>query len=161
MSLFSWNEIVGLNPVETRLHASIGWDLMEYNHLVMQNQDEVFTLAVNLLGDENQASEVVQASFIEAFKSARKDPEKFRRDILSLVIRNCQKKTRVLPGPKNLGCYLSQLCNEEKIMLILVDSLELNYTEAAAIMQKSLAAVGRTVAQARVSVHLAMKASQN
>jgi len=147
--------------VGTLFNTSIDLDLLEYNRLVMQYQDEVYTLAVDLLGDEAQASEVVQASFMEAFGNTKKAPKNFRQEILSLAIHHCLRQERVLPGPQNLCRYLTHLGNEEKIILILVDSLELSYAEAAAVMKKSMAAIAKTIAQARVSVHFAMVESND
>ncbi len=126
--------------------------LQEYNRLVLLNQDEGYALAYALLGDESQASEVVGEIFQKEFKSATRQPSKFRLEILHLVIQNALKRSRLLPCPevsRQFPAQFSLLTNEEKLVCILVDCLELSYHEAAAVLGKPANSIRKTLAEVR------------
>jgi len=131
---------------------SLELDLQEYNRRVLQHQDEAFALAADLLGDEAAAAEVVQAIFVAAFSRERRQPEPdFRWEILRRVIQACRERSTGawLPGPTGLQSVLAGLSSEEKVLLVLVDRLELSYPDAATVLRKPLAYIRSTLCMAR------------
>ncbi len=126
--------------------------LQEYNHLVMLNQDECFSLAYDLLGDDAQASEVVGEVFQKGFLHASGEPSKFRLEVLRLVIQNALKRSEELHCPgiyTHFPAQFSLLSNEEKLVCILVDCLELSYQDAAAVLEKPRDLIRKMVAETR------------
>ena len=122
-------------------------ELQAYNRRVLQHQDEVFGLAADLLGDEAAAAEVVQAVFVAAFSRIGMSEPEFRWEILRRVIQACRERSEGtrLPG-------LAGLSREEKVLLVLVDRLELSYPEAAEVLRKPLAYIRSTLGMARITM---------
>src|SRR5450830_965988 len=85
---------------------SIDDDLQVFNQLVLQNQDEAFTLACDLLGDENLACKIMEEVFRQAFGKYRAPQSGFRLEILQRITVCCVKKAKVLAGPKTLERFL-------------------------------------------------------
>ncbi len=126
--------------------------LQEYNRLVLQYQDESFSLAFDLLGDEARASQVVAEAFQKEFQRSPTDASKFRLEMLRRVVQNALKHAEVLPCPgifDNAPLYLS---NEEKLVCILVDCLELSYQDVAIVLDKPLSHIRKTLAETRFTL---------
>ncbi len=144
-----------MNPFASKAPAAGGLPtarLQEYNHLVLLNQDECYSLAYNLLGDDFLASEVVGEAFQKELKRVTGEPLKFRLEVLQLVIQNAMKRSRVLGCPELCRQFPAQfglLSNEEKLVCILVDCLELSYQEAAAVLGKPLHTIRKKLADTR------------
>ncbi len=136
-------------PAAGMLHTA---RLQEYNRWVLLNQDECYTLAYDLLGDDSQASEVVGEAFRKEFQKTNGEPAKFRLEILRLVIQNALKRSPVLGCPEITRQYPAQftlLTNEEKLVCILIDCLELSYQEAAAVLGKPADSIRKMLAESR------------
>jgi hypothetical protein len=126
--------------------------LQNYNRLILQNQDEAFTLAFDLLGDELLASQVVEEAYQLEFRHSTGDPSKFRLEVLRLIIQNALKRTQVLPCLEIFGKAPCQLTNEEKLVSILVDCLELSYQEAAVVLAKPVHSIRKLLAETRFTL---------
>jgi DNA-directed RNA polymerase specialized sigma24 family protein len=127
-------------------------DLNAYNTLVIQYQDEAFTLAAHLLGDDGLAGDVVDETFQRVFTSRHVPHTIFRLEVLRQVVCLCQGQSRKLAGPPKLAHLLAGLVDEEMIVLALVDCLGLGYNETGAILGKKPASVMKTLAQARYKI---------
>ncbi len=128
--------------------------IQDFNRLVLQNQDESFTLAFNLLGDENQACEIVQEAFQNELKNKKTfaEPTKFRLDLLRRVIQAALRRSQILPCPEIFKSFPGGLANDEKLVCILVDCLELSYQEAALVLGKPPESIRKTLADARFTL---------
>ncbi len=136
-------------PTESTLEL----DLQVYNRRVLQHQDEAFNLAADLLGDDAMAAEAVQVSFVNAFAGNRRQPEPaFRWEILRRVIQACLEQSTRQPGPAGLPLALAGLSSEQKVLLMLVDRLELSYSDAAAVLRKPLSYIRSTLGSARITI---------
>jgi len=131
---------------------SIDLDLQAFNQLILQNQDEAFTLACDLLGDESLACEIVEEVFRQAFGKYRAPKPGFRLEILQRITANCVKRGKVLVGPITLERFLAGLSNDEKVVLVLVDCLELSYADAGWVLRKQPDTVRKMLAKARFAV---------
>ncbi len=144
-----------MNPFSKNVQAAglpLPGRLQDYNRLVLQNQDESFSLAFDLLGDETLASQVVEEAFQKEYRHSNGDPSKFRLEVLRLVIQNALRRVRVLPCPEIFGKNPCQLTNEEKLVCILVDCLELSYQEASFVLEKPLSSIRKRLAETRFTL---------
>lgn len=134
------------------MQKTADYDLQTYNRLVLQHQDEAFTLAAHLLGDDDLAGKVVGETFRKAFSSRRTPQQAFRLEVLRQVVICCQMQVQKLAGPSNLAYLLAGLADEEKIVLALVDCLGLGYHDCAVVLGKKSANIMKTLAQARYKI---------
>ena len=125
--------------------------LTDFNHLILQCQEEAYTLAFYVLGNELQACETVQ----RAITSAYHHPED--RDahlaILSNVTRLCLQLPTHAIDLDVVPEIVRRLCNipiQERLAVILIDILGLNYAQAAIICHKPEAQISRLLSHARV-----------
>ncbi len=132
--------------------ATLPARLQAYNRLVLQYQDETFSLAYDLLGDENLAGQVVEEAFKIEYRHSNGDQSRFRLEVLRLVIKNALKRVRVLPCPEIFGNNPCQLTNDEKLVCILVECLELSYQEVAVVLDKPLANIRKILAETRFTL---------
>jgi DNA-directed RNA polymerase specialized sigma24 family protein len=124
-----------------------GWDLDDFNQRVKACQDEVYTLAMHLLGNENLAGAAIE----EALRQVYLHPawiEDFRLHLLRMAVRACIRR-RVPLGPLSFRNHIVFLAKEEKLALILVDCIELTYADAAVVLQRSTREVQQVLARAR------------
>jgi DNA-directed RNA polymerase specialized sigma24 family protein len=122
-----------------------------FNQQILLCQDEAYTLAWYLLGDAVEAEKTTQAAVEAAFRRFTPHRENCRRLILQQVLRQCQRKTPVketlpIPGIPQ-GCV--SLTDLERLALVLIEILHLNYPEAALISGCSPQKISRLLAQAR------------
>jgi DNA-directed RNA polymerase specialized sigma24 family protein len=136
--------------------------LTTFNTLALHYQDDAYTLAYYLLGDESCAERATQAAFDYLYQHAGLSFERFRLEILRRVLEHCQKKAapalRLIPHTAvkrlagshdaTLGKLLA-LKYGERSVVILVDVLGLNYEEAAQVIGSSMKQVSHLLAQAR------------
>jgi len=127
-------------------------DLQAYNSLVLQNQDEAFSLAFDLLGDESAADAAVQQAFMHGFARQVDARLPFRLWVLRWVVSACLERSQILPGPARLEPRLAFLSNEDNVALVLVERLGLSYSQAAGVAQKSEAEFRKQLAAARFSL---------
>jgi DNA-directed RNA polymerase specialized sigma24 family protein len=130
-------------------------NLTDFNRLVLQHQEDAYTLAFYTLGDERQACETVQRVIRDAFR--RPAGENFQLIILQGVTNLCSQlpahsiDQNVVP---EIVRQLSSLTVLERLAIILIDILGLNYEEAAQVCRQPKAQLSRLLAQARVHMLL-------
>ncbi len=126
-------------------------DLATYNSLVLACQDEAFTLAAYLLGDDRAADAAVQEAVARAYRRYLRAPEiSVRLLILQQVLARCGRSTRVRDvGPVE---GFRDLAPRERTTLLLVDVVGLSYDQAAEVLGCSRDQVARRLARARVRI---------
>jgi DNA-directed RNA polymerase specialized sigma24 family protein len=126
-----------------------------FNRQVLQCQDDAYTLALYLLGDEAMAEAAVQAAVESVFRHGCAGDKPFRLSILQAVANEShQHLQRALPIIRNTGEQsilemLRRLPEQERQALILVDVLRLNYEESAEVMRVPSKNFGLRLAWAR------------
>jgi DNA-directed RNA polymerase specialized sigma24 family protein len=127
------------------------FNLTDFNHLVLQHQEDAYTLAFYTLGDERQACETIQKVIKDAFSHPA--AENFRLMILEGVTNLCSQlpahsiDQNVVP---EIVWQLSSLTLQERLAIILIDILGLNYVQAAQVCRQPKPQLSRVLAQARV-----------
>ncbi len=133
-------------------------DLNTFNRLALEYQDLAFTLAYYLLGDEQQAIELLQKAFLDAFRnlgSFRRGT--FRAWLLGRVIYACLRPGTTLPtkssipGDDRFRAILS-LPSSCRLAAILVDLLGMDYEEASQAAGCSPKAFSGRLSQARAAL---------
>lgn len=125
-------------------------DLEAFNNLVLACQDEAFTLACSILGDEGLACEVVQAVFLRVYTRRGDGGHPIPVQVLQGVIGMCRRTkpfkadagAEIIPGWHQLECG-------EQEALLLVDLLGKSYQHTALVLDKSEHEVATTVALGR------------
>lgn len=136
-----------------------------FNTLAMQTQDDAYTLAYYLLGDERHAERATQAAYDALFRQARLQTDQFRFEVLRRVLDCSQRLMRLMPrrGIPRTGAHkkaqtdstfekLTTLNHGERSVVVLVDVLGLDYEEAAQVLGSSRKQVSRLLAQARLNL---------
>ncbi len=126
-------------------------DLATYNGLVLACQDEAFTLAAYLLGDDRAADAAVQEAVTGAFRRYLRAPESsVRLLILQQVLAGCRRSA----GARGTGPVdgFHDLAPRERTTLLLVDVVGLSYDQAAEVLGCSRDQVARRLARARVRI---------
>ncbi len=141
MNLFVKKAPAAIFPPPGRLQA--------YNRLVLQHQDETYSLAFDLVGDEALASEIVKEALLTEFGRENGHQGKFRLDVLRLVILGCLSRQAILSCPQFLERYPVKLSNDEILVCILVERLELSYQESAIVLVKPLLSIRKILAETR------------
>jgi len=124
--------------------------LDQFNQQVLACQDEAFTLAFSILGDEGLACELVQTAILRVYANRENDDNNISVKILQEVILMCRSAkpskahsaVEEIPGWELLDC-----CEQEA--LLLVDVLQESYQNAARILNNSESDIARVVAQGR------------
>jgi DNA-directed RNA polymerase specialized sigma24 family protein len=128
--------------------------LSDYNQVVLQKQDEAFTLAYYLLDSEVQAAEVVQSAFIKAFDCVYSASNDVYIEVLRHVVQGCcqkkgQKRLSLWFRKPQTELFFQELPDKEKMVLLLVDVLKLNYATASQVLKCSEDQIRQELAQAR------------
>jgi DNA-directed RNA polymerase specialized sigma24 family protein len=126
-------------------------NLNDYNQLVLQHQEEAYTLAFYTLGDERQACETVQNAISDAFHHP--SGNNFHLRLLRRVTQLCfqmQVNTIDLSVVPEIVRRLSALPLQERLALVLVDILGLNYAQAAMVCHQTKSQISHLLAQGRV-----------
>jgi DNA-directed RNA polymerase specialized sigma24 family protein len=144
------------DPAATASIEMAGMNLQAFNHLILQHQDEAYTLAFDLLGDETLAEEVLERVFNEAFAGRKRLTGDFRMEILRQVVQTCLHGSYRISGPKAFARSMASLSGEEKLVLVLVDCLGLEYADAAMLLGKSPANLSKSLAKARVKMNTSL-----
>ena len=130
---------------------SIQQNFTDFNRLVLRHQEEAYTLAFYTLGDERQACETVQKVVAEAFRSPANG--NFQLRILQGVSNICSRSTSHSVDPNVVPEIVRQLSCiplQERLAVVLIDILGLNYAQAAQVCRQSKDQLSRILAQARV-----------
>lgn len=139
--------------------SSISLTLDQFNQHVLQCQDDAYTLAWYLLGDEAKTKTVIQA----AIKSSYRCFAPNRTDCLSLILKQvvnqCRGQNLNVCGSSNSGILqgLHFLTEQERVVLVLIDVLRLDYPETACVTGSPLKKIGTLLAQARRKMKVHMK----
>ncbi len=126
-----------------------------FNRQVLQCQDDAYTLAWYLSGDETLAETVVQSAIENLYRRASAGKKSYRLMILQAVVtQSHQNLRRLLPmtGKTSEQSILEMLCRlpeEERQALILVDILGLSYAESAEVLRMPVQDVSQRLAWAR------------
>lgn len=147
--------------MELHMPVTTEKQLMMFNTLALQIQDEAFTLAYYLLGDETRAGEAIQGAFARLYQRPGLKFASFRRDVFQRVLAQCRAlssglraaRFSVMSARDEIIDHLLQLNESERSAAVLVDVLGLSYEEAADVLGCSKRETGRLLAQARF--HLA------
>lgn len=138
------------------MHTSWKTGLEEFNRLVLKHQDEAFCLAFYMLGNQAQAGQVVQSAVQQAYTNFRGKKGNFRIQILQLVCEGCLKAQGQTPGIRaQLAPLMKQMNNlpgTERLAIILIDMLGLNYAQAGLILRQSPVQLRRLLAQGRLKL---------
>lgn len=126
--------------------------------LALQVQDEAYTYAYYLLGDETAAEAATQAAFAGVARKSVRHAEQFRQDVLRGVLKGIRAVAPLVPstGPASAGpreeitLALMRLPAVERSALVLVDVLGLNYDTAASVMGCSSKQITHLLAQGRM-----------
>ncbi len=130
-----------------------GGDLQAFNQLLADFQDEAYTLAYYLLCDGKSAEQVTQRAFVLAYSrlaSFRKGS--FRLWLLRQVAETCRT---YFPAWLR-GDGLMSIPPDQRLAVILVDVLGLDYAEAAEALEGKQSQVRRQTAAGRVGLSGAM-----
>lgn len=138
--------------VETRLSA--------FNTLAARCQDEAYTLAFYLLGDDARAAEATQAAFADLYRRAQPRPEDFRVEVLRRVIAHSDRAESSITkrglvkvsGRDALHHEILSLKTNERWAIVLVDVLGLRYEEAARVLGCSTKQINQWLTQARLNL---------
>ncbi len=145
--------------------------LTTFNTLALHYQDDAYTLAYYLLGDESCAERATQAAFNRLYQFTGLRFERFRLEVLRRVLEYCQQKVpmsyravfhkavRAVVGDRDGTLRkLMALKAGERSVVVLVDVLGLDYEETAQVMGSSKKQVSRLLAQARQKMSAAASA---
>lgn len=124
--------------------------LDQFNQQVLACQDEAFTLAISLLGDEGLACKVVQESILQVYGSYGNDENSIPAMVLQGVILSCrQVSASRWSGAEEWVPGWNQLERCEQEAVLLVDRLGKTYPAAALILKCSEWDVARHIARGR------------
>jgi DNA-directed RNA polymerase specialized sigma24 family protein len=125
--------------------------LAQFNQQVSTCQDDAYTLAWYLLGDEAQAEAVTQAAIAATFQLMQFQPGSCRLLVFEQVLRYCSGTPGI--DPPSLASFtqaaLRSLTDLERQVIILVEILNLGYHETAQLLRRPVKEIMRALAQAR------------
>lgn len=124
--------------------------LAEFNRQVLLFQDEAFTLACDLLDDEDTAIRVTQKAFAQVYSHDWKGNGSIRLPLLHRIILVCSESQDILKERKNT--LLGKLPEPERLVLLLVDHLGLTYEETSCVLHCSPGMVASRLAHARYKI---------
>lgn len=123
--------------MELMMNATVDSRLATFNTLALHHQDEAYTLAYYLSGNESAAEAATQAAFAWLYRRQGVKVGQFRLEVLRQVWmqlhKNRQSTYATLTGDE-LRQKLGGLKEEERLAVVLVDVLGLNYSEAECVM---------------------------
>ncbi len=136
-------------------HSPSTANLASFNRQVLNCQDDTYTLAWYLTGDEALAEAVVQAAVERVFRSAPGAEKRCRSMILrTVILLSKQHRHLLLPASgkaegSDVFEMLTGLPEQERQVLILVDILGLSYSEAADLLDQPVKETSALLSQAR------------
>lgn len=131
-----------------------------FNTLAMRYQDEAYTLAYYLLGEDSRAAEATQAAFTHLYRRGKLRADGFRVEILRQILLDCRPAQRKFGGLRVNGPPSSDpqsrpillLKEGERSAVVLVDVLGLEYAAAAQVLGCSIKQLGKLLALARLNL---------
>ncbi|MEJ2599787.1 MAG: sigma factor-like helix-turn-helix DNA-binding protein [Anaerolineales bacterium] len=125
--------------------------LTNFNNMVLQYQQDAYTLAFYTLGNEPQACEIVQKAITYAYFRPGKNETHLR--ILHDVTRMCLQVQPQSIDPAVVPEIVRRLHNipiQERQAVILIDILGLSYAQTAMVCNQSESKTSSLLARARV-----------
>lgn len=125
--------------------------LTRFNQQILQCQDDAYTLAWYLLGDEVAADAVMQKAVAAAFDCFVSGDEDCRLTVLQRVVEQFLRRKPAACSSAEPGIFhdLCFLADQERVVLLLIDVFGLSYPEAARIIGQTSTIIGRLLAHAR------------
>ncbi len=123
--------------------------------LTLQYQDEAYTLAYYLLGDEVRAMDAVEVAVRGIYQGQRRLPNQFRLEIFRRVldaIRPFNGFDGLAAGQDELSCRLKTLTLDQRSALVLVDIMGLDYAQTCQVLGLSQKRLGRLIAEGRIGL---------
>lgn len=131
------------------MNSPISLTLEQFNQQVLACQDDVFTLAIALVGEEELACQIVQEVIQKVFISGRSGSQPIELQVLQGIVFSCRRATHspfcesiTMPGWK-------QLTRRQKEILLLIDVLGKTYQDAAFILSNSRQEIVQNLAMGR------------
>jgi len=138
------------------MNSPISLMLEQFNQQVLACQDDAFTLAIFLVGDEELACQIVQEVIMKVYTDGKSGPQPIDLQVLQGVISSCRRVNRspfseviTIPGWEQLD-----RCEQEA--LLLVDVFGKTYLDAALILSNSWQEICQNVAMGRRSLARSM-----
>ena len=130
------------------------YSLAQFNQQVLKCQDDAYTLAWYLLGDEAEAQAVMQAAVEAAYHCFSRSQSDCHLRILQQVVDQLRKRNPSARHLKQSGQShpLHFLAESERLVVVLIDLIGLDYAPAAFIMGCSRREIGCLLARARRKV---------
>jgi len=120
--------------------------LDDFNRQVLLCQDDAFTLACDLLGDEQEAAEVARQAFEHVFRHKSRGIS-IRLAAMRRIVEDC---LRIAPSSRKANDLLVSLLPEPELLtLYLADHLLLSHAETAIVLRCSQDRIARCLALAR------------
>lgn len=125
--------------------------LSQFNRQVLQCQDDAYTLAWYLLGNEAQAEAVTQAAVESTYPCFASNRTDCRLLILKQVAKQWLVRRPDACSSAEASIYheLGFLPIHEREVLLLIDVLGLSYPEAACVLERPMKEIMRLLAHAR------------
>ena len=146
---------------------------ISFNTLALRYQDDAYTLAYYLLGDDARAAGATQAAFDRIFRRGSVPQNRFRVEVLRGVLQSVRagesarssrpaRHSRPAQLAQAAGDALSRLLlrlrSDDRSALVLVDVLGLGYREASQVLGCSERELARRLGRARFSLARAASA---
>ena len=139
--------------------ALVQSQLISFNSLALRFQDDAYTLAYYLLGDDALAARATQTAFARVFsilsRHSRISEELFRLEVLRWVLKNCRPNGQKQTGAAvddDLIHRLLALPMDERSVVVLVDVLNLSYRAAALAVGCSEKELAKRLGRARLNL---------
>jgi DNA-directed RNA polymerase specialized sigma24 family protein len=139
--------------------ALVQSQLTFFNSLALRFQDDAYTLAYYLLGEESLAARATQAAFARGFSYLSRHggvaQDRFRLEVLREVIDHARESgsSRPQAGVEDdlIRCLLA-LPFAERAVVVLVDVLNLSYKEAERVSDCSEKELEKRLGRARLNL---------
>ena len=123
--------------------------LTTLNGLAQRYQDEIYTLAYYLIGDEARAVQATEAAFEQVYHPELL-ADHFRLEVLRQVLRACRSRRVERSTSQDALCSrLLGLTPDEQAAVVIIDVLGLSYEQAAWIISCNQKQLMKLLAQAR------------
>ena len=125
--------------------------LSRFNHLVLQYQDDAYTLAWYLLGDKAKAETITQAAVYAAYPLFLANSGDGKLLILNMILHLCREKKAaqetLMISKAHPACR--SLLESERHALILIEILNLSYQDTAVVTGRPVQEISWILGQAR------------
>lgn len=136
-----------------RMLANADVRLESFNTLALSLQDDAYTLAYYLTGDEASAAEVTQTAFENLYRRSGHPTEQIRISVLRWILENAREEPYASSQAISRDPQSRQLLDlpaYERAVAVLIDVLGYGYVSAAQVLGTSKKQTGRLLARARL-----------